>query len=98
MKKIMIVKNEQRKVKEDCMKIDKPLSKREIKKAAQLFVLISMAYGVDNDGCDGNTDREAMIEEVVRNAKETLQKEFSDLESLPVTQAECVDAIKGMRK
>jgi hypothetical protein len=78
---------------------DTPLTKREVKKAARLFVLISMAFGVDNDGYDGNTDREAMIEEVLDSARNALLKEFpSLLESVPTTQSECVAAIKGMRK
>lgn len=80
------------------MNNDEPLSKREIKKAARLFVLISMSYGLDNDGADGNADREAMIEEVVCIAREALQKEFPSLERLPTSQADCIDAIKGMRK
>lgn len=80
------------------MSNDGPLSKREIKKAARLFVLISMAYGVDNDGCDGNTDREAMIKEVVYGARDSLQKEFPMIKNIPVSQSGCIDAIKGMRK
>lgn len=80
------------------MKKDTTLTKREIKKAARLFVLISMAYGVDNDGADGDTDREAMIYEVVYSARDSLQKEFPMLEFLPTSQSGCIDAIKGMRK
>lgn len=81
------------------MKADKPLTKREIKKAARLFVLISMGFGVDHDGSDGDADREAMIAEVINNAHEALLKEFPTcLERIPTTQKECVATIKGMRK
>lgn len=83
---------------EDQMKLKKQLTKREIKKGARLFVLISMSYGVDHDGADGDIDREAMIKEVVRGARESLLKEFPTLEVPPMTQADCVAAIKGMRK
>jgi hypothetical protein len=83
---------------ERTMKNDAPLTKREIKKAARLFVLISMAFGIGNDGSAGNTDCEAMIEEVVDSARNALLKEFpSLLESMPTTQSKCVAAIKGMR-
>lgn len=80
------------------MTSEKPLSKREIKKAARLFMLISMAYGVDNDGSDGDVDREAMINEVVCSARESLLKEFPSLKQMPMTQNGCVAAIKGIRK
>lgn len=81
------------------MRKDAKLTKREIKKAARLFVLISMAFGVDNDGADGNADQEAMINEVVCSARDSLLKEFPTLlEKIPTTQSDCIDAIKGMRK
>ncbi len=80
------------------MRNDAPLTKREIKKAARLFVLISMAFGVDNQGCE-DKDEFAMIDEVVRSASDALEKEFPTvMEHPPMTQALCVAAIKGMRK
>lgn len=79
------------------MKADKPLTKREIKKAGRLFLLVSM-WNAENDGCDGDTDREAMVAEVVHSSEKALLKEFPSLKTIPITQAGIIDAIKGMRK
>ncbi len=77
------------------MKTDKPLTKREIKKAARLFMLC-MATQIDAVG--SKTDDEAkMIEEVMAQAHKVLDKEYPGISHFLGSQAECVAAIKGMR-
>lgn len=74
---------------------DTPLSKREIKKAARLFML-SMAMQIDDTGSMTDDER-AMVIEARESAKKAMGKEYPTVSHYLGSQGQCVAAIKGMR-
>ncbi len=78
------------------MKKEKPLTKREIKKAARLLML-SMAMQIDDTG-SMTDDESAIIIEARESAKQAMDKEFPTINHYLGSQGQCVTAIKGMRK
>lgn len=77
------------------MRKDAKLTKREIKKAARLYILAMLI----NDMGDGGESNEeiAVLKEAQRQVTEAYIKEFKGLE-IPLHFSSCIDAIKGMRE
>ena len=73
-----------------------PLTKREIKKAARLFTLMTMGQ-FDTNGAR-NDEETYVISEAAILANEALSKEFPEIEIYFGTLSQCIEHIKGMRK
>lgn len=77
------------------MKNDKPLTKRETKKAAQMFNVATICL-MD---CDFETKEQIDVkEEALSQAWALWKKLFPDIEKMPLTFQGCIDIVKGMRK
>lgn len=77
------------------MRKDAKLTKREIKKAARLYILAML---INDMGDGGETDEEmAVAQEAFRQVEEAFLKEFPGI-ALPLHFSHCIDAIKGMRE
>lgn len=78
------------------MKNDNPLTKREIKKAARLFTLMT----IGQFDCVGmETDEQIdVLEKAADMAHDALAKEFPEIECFIGSMQGCIDAIKEMRE
>lgn len=78
------------------MKKDTPLTKREIKKAARLFTLMT----IGQFDCGGmETDEEIdVLSEAANAARDSILKEYPEIEGYLGSISACIDYIKGMRK
>jgi hypothetical protein len=78
------------------MKNNGALTKRELKKAARLFTLMT----IGQFDCGGvNTNEEIdVLSEAVDTANEALLKEFPEIEGYFGQLSSCIEHIKGMRK
>lgn len=78
------------------MKNDAKFTKREIKKAARLFTLMT----IGQFDCGGmETDEEIdVLNEAVSAANEALLKEYPEIEGYLGSLSSCIEYIKGMRK
>lgn len=78
------------------MKKDTPLTKREIKKAARLFTLMTIAQ-FDCGGME--TDEQIdVLEKAVEMVRDDLAKEFPEIDYLIGSLSGCIEHIKGMRQ
>lgn len=75
---------------------NKPLSKREIKKAARLFTL--MTIGQFDCGGTETDEEENVLGAAVEAANDALNKEYPKIKGYLGSINDCIDYIKGMRK
>lgn len=75
--------------------IAKPLTKREIKKAARLYTLMIVAQ-FDTNGAESE-DEIDVISQASDSAIAALNKEFPEFKTFLGTLSQCIDAVKGMR-
>lgn len=78
------------------MKNNTPLTKRELKKAARLFTLMT----IGQFDCGGvETDEEIdVLSEAANAANDAILKEYPEIEGYLGSITACIDHIKGKRK